>query len=132
MVLDASAVVQLLLGLPGWDLVARRLRYLDASAHAPHLVLVEAAQAIRRHERSGGVTASFGAAAMSDLADLDLTLHEHDWLLPRVWELRSNLTAYDAAYVALAESLDAPLLTFDARLARATGHHAVIELLPRT
>jgi predicted nucleic acid-binding protein len=62
------------------------------------------------------------------LADLSLRRYPHDFLLPRIWELRNNLTAYDAAYVALAEALDAPLLTRDKRLAAAAGHHAQIEL----
>lgn len=129
MVVDASAVVQLVLGLPGWGQVASRVGDQEASMHAPHLLIIEAAQAIRRHERAGGITTELGAAAMVDLVDLDITLHHHDWLLPRVWELRVNLSAYDASYVALAEALDAPLLTFDGRLARAPGHRATIEVL---
>ena len=67
--------------------------------------------------------------ALDDLAALDLTRWPHDVLLPRVWQLRSNLSAYDAAYVALAEALRAPLLTCDRRLAAAPGHRALIELI---
>jgi predicted nucleic acid-binding protein len=63
------------------------------------------------------------------LADLPLRRYPHDFLLPRIWDLRNNLTAYDAAYVALAEALDAPLLTRDRRLAAAAGHRAQIELV---
>lgn len=66
---------------------------------------------------------------MTDLADLAAVRHPHEDLLPRVWQLRDNLTAYDAAYVALAESIGAPLLTSDARLAAAPGHAATIELI---
>ena len=66
--------------------------------------------------------------ALADLADLSLRRYAHDLLLPRIWELRNNLTAYDAAYVALAEALKAPLLTRDRRLATAAGHRAQIEL----
>ena len=70
-----------------------------------------------------------GREAMADLADMPIRRYPHDVLLPRVWDLRHNLTAYDAAYVALAEALDAPLVTRDRRLARAAGHGADIELL---
>jgi hypothetical protein len=63
------------------------------------------------------------------LADFPLRRYPHDLLLPRVWELRNNLTACDAVYVALAEALDAPLLTSDKRLATAVGHHARVELV---
>ena len=67
--------------------------------------------------------------ALSDLADFPLHRYGHEFMLPRIWELRDNLTAYDAAYVALAEALDAPLLTRDARLAAAPGHRARIEVV---
>jgi predicted nucleic acid-binding protein len=130
-VLDASAVAQLVLGSPGWREVEQRVRDPEVSIHAPHLLLVEVAQVIRRQERARAISARSGAAAMTDLAALDLTLHGHDVLLPRIWELRVNLSAYDAAYVALAEALGAPLLTFDSRLARAPGHGATVEVLSR-
>jgi predicted nucleic acid-binding protein len=130
-VLDASAVAQLVLGRPGWRRVAERVRDPELTLHAPHLVLVDVAQAIRRQERSGVISAALGTGAISDLLALDLTLHDHDLLLPRIWELRANLTAYDAAYVALAEVLGAPLLTFDRRLAGAPGHDATVEVLPQ-
>jgi len=66
---------------------------------------------------------------VADLADFPLRRYPHDLLLPRIWDLRNNLTAYDATYVALAEALDAPLLTRDRRLAAAAGHRAQIELV---
>ena len=66
--------------------------------------------------------------ALADLADLPLPRHPHDVLLPRIWELRNNLTAYHAVYVALAETLDVPLLRHDRHLAAAAGHRARIEL----
>lgn len=67
--------------------------------------------------------------ALEHLAQLDLTRYGHDLLLPRIWALRANLTAYDAAYVALAEALDAVLLTCDGRIAAAPGSAARVELL---
>jgi predicted nucleic acid-binding protein len=70
------------------------------------------------------------AAALEDLAALDISRYEHEPLLSRVWELGENVTAYDAVYLALAELLDAPLLTLDGRLATAPGHAATVELLP--
>lgn len=97
--------------------------------HAPHLLDVEVAQVIRRHAANREIDAERGRMALADLADFPLRRYPHDFLLPRVWELRNNLTAYDAIYVALAEVLDAPLLTHDKRLATAPGHHARIELV---
>ena len=83
---------------------------------------------IRRYAANGEIDDDRGRAALADLADLPLYRYPHDFLLPRVWDLRNNLTAYDTVYVALAEALDAPLLTRDRRLAAAAGHHARIEL----
>ena len=97
--------------------------------HAPHLLDVEVAQVIRRHAANREIDAERGRMALADLADFPLHRYPHDFLLPRVWDLRNNLTAYDAMYVALAEVLDAPLLTRDKRLAAAPGHHARIELV---
>lgn len=96
--------------------------------HAPHLLDVEVAQVIRRYVANREIDSERGRAALTDLADFPLRRYPHDFLLPRIWDLRNNLTAYDAAYVALAEVLDAPLLTRDRRLAAATGHRAQIEL----
>lgn len=97
--------------------------------HTPHLLDIEVAQVLRRYAMAGEIDRQRGAAALTDLADLPLRRYPHDILLPRVWELRNNLTAYDAVYVALAEALDAPLLTRDKRLAAAAGHHARVELV---
>lgn len=128
-VLDASSVVELVLRLPGGDAVARRLDQAESSLHAPHLLPLEVVQTIRCLSALRLITPDLAAAALVDVADLDVVLYEHNDLLPRIWDLRHNLTAYDASYVALAEVLDAPLLTFDARLAAAPGHLATIELL---
>jgi predicted nucleic acid-binding protein len=101
----------------------------DESLHAPHLIDVEIAQTLRRYASGGTLTAARGREALDDLGDFPLRRYPHLPLLPRVWELRSNLTAYDAAYVALAEALEAPLLTADRRLASAPGKRARIEIL---
>jgi predicted nucleic acid-binding protein len=127
-VVDASAVIEWLLGLPRAEPVAARLES-EPSAHAPHLLDLEVAQVLRRLEATGRIEADRGRQAIDDLADLDLGRHPHDVLLPRVWQLRQNLTAYDAVYVALAEALDAPLLTLDRRLARATSVHAIVQVV---
>jgi predicted nucleic acid-binding protein len=82
---------------------------------------------VRRYAAAGELDAERGREALADLADLPLLRYPHDLLLPRIWELRHNLTAFDAAYVALAEALGAPLL--DRRLAAAPGHHAQVELV---
>jgi predicted nucleic acid-binding protein len=97
--------------------------------HAPHLLSVEVAPVLRRYAAAGAIGAAVAADALIDLAVLDIERYEHEPFLGRVWELRENLTAYDAVYVALAETLAAPLLTFDARLAASPVHHATIELL---
>lgn len=127
-VVDASAAVEWLLRLPLGAVVGERLGR-ERTLHAPHLLAVEVAQVVRRYVARGDVGPERGAQAMADLADLDIAHHPHEPLLPTMWRLRQNLTAYDAAYVALAEVLDVPLLTLDARLAAAPGHGARVELV---
>ena len=129
-VIDASALLELLLLTPTGLDVAARVFATKATLHAPELLDLEVAQVLRRYQRDGELSAERAAQALEDLADLRLDRHRHLPLLVRVWELRDNLTAYDAAYVALAELLDAPLLTCDARLSRAP-HHAKVELVGR-
>ena len=128
-VVDASAVLETLLRTPNAQAVERRLFDPSQTLHAPHLLDVEIAQVLRRYAGNGEIDGERGRAALADLADLPLHRYPHDFLLPRVWELRENLTAYDAVYVALAEALDAPLLTCDRRLATAPGHQARVELV---
>ena len=130
-VLDASAVLELLLETPRAGLVRERIGRVEESLHAPHLLDVEVAQVLRRYHLAGSLSAERGAQALLDLADLDITRYPHDVLLSRIWELRATVTAYDAAYLAVAEVLGSPLLTFDRRLASAPGHLARVELLPR-
>jgi predicted nucleic acid-binding protein len=128
-VLDASAVLEVLLRTPNAEAVERRMFAARQTLHAPHLLDVEIAQVVRRYTAAGELGQERGRAALADLSDLPVHRYPHDVLLPRIWDLRHNLTAYDAAYVALAEALDAPLLTRDQRLAAAAGHHARIDLV---
>ncbi len=125
---DASALLEVLLRTPAADAVEQRLFEPGQSLHAPHLLDIEAAQVLRRYALAGQISAARGRTALGDLGDFPITRYPHDMMLPRVWALRANLTAYDAAYVALAEALDATLLTRDARLASAAGHKARIAL----
>ncbi|OGI44470.1 MAG: twitching motility protein PilT [Candidatus Muproteobacteria bacterium RIFCSPHIGHO2_01_FULL_65_16] len=128
-VLDASAVLEVLLRTPAAAPLEERLFDPTQTLHVPHLMDVEVAQVLRRYAASGEVEPERCRMALTDLTGFPLTRYPHDFLLPRVWELRNNLTAYDAVYVALAEALDAPMLTRDQRLANASGHHARIELI---
>lgn len=120
-VLDASALLELLLGTPLGSAVAARVASPALGLHVPHLVDVELVQALRRLVRDGEIDAAAATTALDDLRALDLERHAHEPLLDRVWSLRSNVSAYDAVYVALAEALDTRVLTCDARLARAPG-----------
>jgi len=128
-VVDASAVLEALLRTPAAASVERRLFEPSQTLHAPHLLDVEVAQVVRRSAGNGDIDAERGRMALADLADFPLHRYPHDFLLPRVWDLRNDFTAYDAMYVALAEALDAPLLTRDKRLAASPGHHARIDLI---
>lgn len=128
-VLDASAVIEWLLQSPAGTKIEKRLFSPSESLHAPHLLDVEVAQVLRRYVREKIISAQRGQEALEDLADIALSRYPHDFLIPRVWELRATLTAYDAVYVALAELLDAPLLTCDGKIASAPGHSANVEVV---
>ncbi|MBV9755437.1 MAG: type II toxin-antitoxin system VapC family toxin, partial [Alphaproteobacteria bacterium] len=118
-VVDASALLEALLRTAAAASIERRLFAAGQTLHAPHLLDLEVAQVLRRYAAGGELAAPRGRDALADLSDFPLQRWPHDVLLPRVWELRNNLTAYDAVYIALAEALDAPLLTRDQRLAGA-------------
>ena len=128
-VLDASALVELILDTPTGRLVARRLADPAEGLHVPHLADLEVVQALRRYVREGEIDADAAEMALDDLRALDLQRHAHEPLLERVWELRKNLTAYDAVYVALAEVIDGVLLTCDRRLSHAPGMSRRVRLI---
>lgn len=127
-VLDASATVDWLLQTPAGTRIEHRLYSNSESLHAPHLLDVEVSQVLRRLVRGGSISARRAEQAIEDLTDLKLTRYPHFVFLPRVWQLRHNLSAYDSVYIALAERLDATLVTRDVRIATAPGHTAHIEL----
>lgn len=112
-VLDASALVELILDTPTGQLVATRITDPAEGLHAPHLADIEVVQALRRYVMEDTIDADTTGVALDDFRTLDLQRHAHEPLLERVWELRENLTAYDAVYVALTKVLDGVLLTCD-------------------
>jgi predicted nucleic acid-binding protein len=128
-VLDASCLLELLLQRPGSKRLATRLVDRREELCAPSLIDVEVCHVVRRYALQGELSAQRGRETIEELAEFPLERYPHTLLLSRMWQLRSNLTAYDAAYVALAEALDAPLLTCDSKLASVTGHRAKVELV---
>ncbi len=129
LVLDASAALAAFLGT-GVNSTSIRVR-IEApgeSLHAPHLLDVEMLHALRGLVLRGDVSRSRGEEVREDFASLRWSRYAHVPCLDRIWELKDNLTAYDAAYVALAETLGAPLVTTDARLAQAPGIRAEVEV----
>jgi predicted nucleic acid-binding protein len=128
-VIDASALLEMLLRTEKADrLMARAL---DASErlHAPQLLDIEVANVLRRLVLRKEVTIARAGQVFEDFAQLFIERHAHGPLLPRIWELRDAMSACDGAYVVLAEALGAPLLTCDGKLARAHGHRATIEMI---
>ena len=127
-VLDASAAIEILLQTPAGSPVTEELLLSEEAFHAPHLFEVEVAQVLRRLCSLGEITDRRATQALADLADLPVERYAHDLLLPRAWELRHNLTLYDAVYVTLAELLPATLLTRDTRIEKAPGHRARVRV----
>jgi len=127
-VLDASAVVDWLLQTSAGQSIEKRIYSRNESLHAPHLLDLEVTQVLRRLALQGVVPVHRVDEAVRDLLDLRVTRYPHSVLLPRIWQLRHNFSAYDAAYIVLAEKLGAALVTRDARLASAWGHAAPVEL----
>lgn len=126
-VLDASAAVEVLLHSSTGADVRRRIA--GHELHAPYLLEFEVAEALRHSVRQGQLSPDRGRDALDDLVDLAIVPYPLGALRDRVWGLGANVTAYDAVYVALAETLDAPLVTCDGRLARAPGLRARVELV---
>jgi predicted nucleic acid-binding protein len=128
LVLDASAAVAVLLNLGGSArAIGDRMDEADGEIHVPHLFEIEVLSALRRH-MIRRPSPQRSAQLVEDLTSMRLTRYPHTALLPRIWELRANITAYDAAYVALAETLGAPLITLDAKLSQVPGIRAAVEL----
>ncbi|MEW5851701.1 MAG: type II toxin-antitoxin system VapC family toxin [Myxococcota bacterium] len=128
-VVDASAVVEFILGTFRAPAVGRRIMAPLETLHAPHLLDLEVASVLRRHVAAGTLDPARALLGFRNLADLGVIRHAHDALLPRIWGLRHNATASDAAYLALAETLGAPLVTCDAKLLGVSGHVARVDLI---
>ena len=125
-VLDASAAVSALLNAG-----EARTALADDAVHVPHLIDAEVAHALRRHVLTGALGADDGWAALDTWRRLGLARHPVGGLLDRVWDLRENVSAYDASYVALAEALGCALVTADARLSRVPGLRCAVTVVPR-
>jgi predicted nucleic acid-binding protein len=129
LVVDSSAVLAALTaGDPAVGLIERLAH--DGDLHAPHLIDTEFLHALRRMTMTGELSEDRAADARTDFADLAVTRYPHQPLSDRVWQLRPNLTAYNATFIALAEALDTTLVTCDARLTTAPSHQAKVELFP--
>ena len=128
-VLDASAAVAVLLNIgPTAGNIRLRITLPGENLHVPHLFDVEVLHVLRRHSLRRTLSRQRGSAAIAGLHDMRLSRYSHTAFVDRIWELKDDLSAYDAAYVALAETLRAPLVTTDARLARAPGIRAAVEV----
>jgi len=126
-VIDASAEVAILLNIgPAAENIRTRVSQPGQTLHVPHLFDVEVLHALR--SLRGFVSTERARLALGRLRDTQFTRYPHTTLIERIWELRDNLTAYDASYVALAEALNAPLITTDARIARAPSIRAAVEV----
>ena len=124
-VIDASALIEFLLNAGGFPNIEAIVR--DEELHAPHLIDIEIAHSLRHAVLGNRLDVSRAQEALEDFSSLPILRHSHQPLLRRIFALRHNQTAYDAAYVALAEFLSAPLVTRDRRLAQSSGHKARIE-----
>ena len=128
-VVDASIIVEVLLRTDAGVTLAQRLFGGEETLHAPHLLDVEVTQVLRRYAARGEVTAERALESLRLLAVLPVARYPHEPLLQRMWALRANLTAYDAAYVALADGLRATFVTRDRRLASAPDLATTVELV---
>jgi predicted nucleic acid-binding protein len=127
-VVDSSSVIEVLFR----SSVGKQIEELILSPFenlcAPHLIDLEIAQVLRRYCATGDLSVERAKNALEDLKDMPITRYRHDIFLQRIWELKDNITAYDAVYIALAEALPATLITCDKRLASAPLHDVEIRL----
>jgi len=128
-VVDASAALEVLLQTPAAPRIEAHLFVPGETLHVPYLLDLEVVHVLRRYAAAGVIDTRRGLEAIDDLTAWPVTRYPHDLFLVRIWALRHNLTAYDAAYVALAEALQATLVTCDTRLATSVGHRANIALV---
>lgn len=128
--LDASVLVEALTDGVRGEQARASIQSSPGWLWAPFVVDAEVGHALRGNVRAGLASAKAAKAALDDLMEMRLERVSHRFLSERAWEMRDNLSFYDGLYVALAEALEAPLVTFDARLAKAPGLRAEVELLP--
>ena len=129
MVLDASGAVEFLLNTAAGKRLAARLADESVVVHVPHLIDMEVAQVLRRYVRHGTFHERMGALALDRWRNLDVERYSHEPFLDRIWQLRDNVTAYDAVYIALAETLSTVLVTGDRKLVGVPGVRVAIELI---
>ena len=129
MVLDASGAIEFLLNTAAGKRLGARLADETVVVHVPHLIDLEIAQVLRRYARHGTLSTRTGMLALERWRSLDVQRYSHEPFLDRIWQLRDNVTAYDAVYVALAEALPAVLFTGDRKLAGTPGVNVAIELI---
>ena len=127
-VLDASAAVDWLLQTTAGQRIENRIYSRSETLHAPHLLDLEVTQVLRRLARQGVLPLRRANEAVRDLLDLRIARYPHTLLVPQIWQLRHNFSAYDAAYIVLAEKLGAALVTRDGQLASASGGEATVEV----
>ena len=125
-VADASAIIEVLLNTVSAPAVGSHLFAPGQTIHVPHLIDVEVVQVLRRYARTSTLSAARAQEALQDYSDMPLVRYPHNVLLPRMWQLRHNASAYDASYLALAEALDAPLVTCDRALNSMPGLRATV------